>query len=346
MSAVTLRDVALRAGVSAKTVSNVVHNVDSRVSADTARRVRRVIAELGYRPNLSARSLRTGRGHVLALVVPDLRNPYFGELAAPTIRAARDCGYNVFIEETGDSAEAELNAARGLDDPTIEGVIFAPSLLDQSELRRTRVPVVLLGEREPGVPCDRVGFDDREAARQLTAHLLERGYRHIAVVGHHRQLSNATTLRRMEGFRQAHAERGLRAASRLVPTVAPVRYSRHLGHEATLTLLSAKPRPDALFCLADVLAFGAIAAAAERGVRVPDELGIVGFDGLEEAMHRVPTLTTVLPDLEQMASEAVHAVIARIQSPAPLASRYVNCRFQILLGQSTARTMERSSAVQ
>lgn len=338
MPAATLRDVALRAGVSARTVSNVVNGVDARVSTQTAARVREAIAELGYQPNLLARQLRTGRSRVLALVVPDLRNPYFAQVAATCIRVARGYGYNVFIEETGDDPEAELNASRGFGDPMIEGVILAPLHLDQSRLlREMSAPVVLLGERDSDVPLARVGFDNTEAGRALTAHLIERGYRRIGVIGRSDTSLNATALRRYEGYLQAHADAGLRVDDALAPAGPAVAYSRAVGEEQALALLGRRRRPDAFFCLADVLAFGAIAAAAHAGVSIPDELGIVGFDGLDEAIHRVPTLTTVVPDLESMATAAVCALVERTRDGGDEASPDMNCSFELVMGDSTAR---------
>jgi DNA-binding LacI/PurR family transcriptional regulator len=146
----TMHDVAARAGVSIKTVSNVLRGVSAKASAATAARVYRAIEELNYRPNLSARRLRSGHSDVIALAVPDLRNPYFAELAAAMISAAREAGYTLLIEETGGDAYLELSAAEGLHDPLIEGVILSPLAVDPGRLagRARGLPLVLLGERE------------------------------------------------------------------------------------------------------------------------------------------------------------------------------------------------------
>lgn len=337
MPAVTLRDVAARAGVSMKTVSNVVHNVGGKVSPETAERVRQAIEELGYRPNLSARRLRSGRSRVIALAVPDLRNPYFADVAAATIQAARDRGYNVFIEQIGGSAEAELHATEGLNDPMIEGVIVAPLLLDQRQLagRDLPVPVVLLGQREHDFAGDQVGVDNIEASRQVTAHLIAQGYRRIAVIGRQDDVPDATAVRRIDGFRRAHQEAGIAVDPALVPTLRQTPYSRAAGAECMAALLRLAHPPDAVYCLADVLAFGALSAVQAAGLRVPDDIGLAGFDGLEEARYRVPTLTTIAPDFQQMAQAAVAALIERIQSDQAIGPRNIVCDFELIVGQSS-----------
>jgi DNA-binding LacI/PurR family transcriptional regulator len=336
MSIATSRDVAERAGVSPKTVSNVVNGVDARVSKETAERVRRAIAELGYQPNLNARRLRTGRSRMLALVVPDLRNPYFSQVAAASIRVARSFGYNLFIEETGDDPEAELSASRGFGDPMIEGVILAPLHLDQARLQaELQTPVVLLGERDPEVSLARVGFDNREAGRAITSHLIERGYRRIGVIGHSGTDLNPTATRRFEGYVQAHRDAGLKVIRTLAPTYPPTAYDREGGKQQAIALLRRRSPPDALFCLADVLAFGAIAAADEMGLRIPDDIGITGFDGLDEAINRKPTLTTVVPDIESMAVAAVRALVDRDEPEPSEAGPNVDCSFEIVYGDST-----------
>jgi len=332
----TSRDVAERAGVSPKTVSNVVNGVDARVSKETAERVRRAIAELGYQPNLNARRLRTGRSRMLALVVPDLRNPYFAKVAAASIKVARSFGYNLFIEETGDDPEAELSASRGFGDPMIEGVILAPLRLDQTQLEaEPQTPVVLLGERDPEVSLTRVGFDNREAGRAITSHLIERGYRRIGVIGQTGTELNPTASRRYEGYVQAHREVGLKVIRSLAPAYGPSAYDREGGKQQALALLHLPKPPDALFCLADVLAFGAIAAADEMGLGIPEDIGITGFDGLDEAINRKPTLTTVVPDIESMATAAVRALVDRDQAESGNAGPDINCSFEVIYGDST-----------
>ncbi|WP_306316747.1 MULTISPECIES: LacI family DNA-binding transcriptional regulator [unclassified Streptomyces] len=337
----TLHDVAARAGVSIKTVSNVLRGVRGKVSTATAERVHQAIAELGYRPNLSARRLRTGKSGVLSLAVPDLRNPYFSEVATAMIRAARAVGHTLLIEETGGDPEVELHAAEGLGDPMISGVVLAPLTVDPERLagRARPVPLVLLGEHDGDGDCDHVTFDNLTASREMTGHLIARGYRRIAVVGRQEGPVQAAAVaeRRLAGHREALAAAGLPQDPRLAPALpaSPAGYGKSAGMESAGALLDGGPPPDALYCFADVLAVGALRAAHERGLRVPDDLGLAGFDGIEEGRFTIPTLTTVVPDFADMATRAITALIERIDTDGPVGHRDIVCRHELAAREST-----------
>ncbi|WTC15414.1 LacI family transcriptional regulator [Streptomyces cellulosae] len=179
-----LREVAERAGVSMRTVSNVVRGT-GRFSEATRQRVERAVEELGYRPNSAARRLRTGRSGVLLLAVPELTMPYWAELAEHVLReaAARDC--TLLVEVTGGRPEAELEIAVGHTDPMVDGIILSPLALDDRAAARAAdpAPLVLLGERVHDLPCAHVTVDNTAAAREATEHLLARGRRRDGVVG-------------------------------------------------------------------------------------------------------------------------------------------------------------------
>lgn len=335
----TLHDVAARAGVSIKTVSNVLRGVNGKVSAKTAARVHQVIEELNYRPNLSARRLRSGRSNVIALAVPDLRNPYFAEVATAMIGAARQAGYTLLIEETGGDPEVELSAAEGLRDPLIEGVIMSPLTLDPRQLdRRSRAtPLVLLGEPDYTGPCDHVMFDNVEASHRLTGHLIDRGYRRIAVIGRQEGPPQAMRMAaaRLKGFRRALDEGGLAYDDTLAPVVPGAPYSKAAGARAAERIFERDDRPDAVYCFADVLAIGALRAAHGFGLHAPDDFGLAGFDGIEEGRFTIPTLTTIAPDFADMASLAVNALVERINTTSPVEHRGIRCRYELVLGEST-----------
>lgn len=339
MAEPTLHDVAARAGVSIKTVSNVLRGVSGKVSATTAARVYQVIEELNYRPNLSARRLRTGHSDVIALAVPDLRNPYFAEVAAAMIGAARDAGFTLLIEETGGDPELEMNAAEGLHDALIEGVIMSPLGLDPRRLaeRGRMLPLVLLGERDYPGPCDHVMFDNVEASHLITAHLVDQGYRRIGVIGRQDDPPHATAVKRLSGYQKALRGGGLRYDRRLAPVVSGAPYGKQAGADAAHKLLRQPERPDAIYCFADVLAIGALRAAHENGLHAPADFGLVGFDGIEESRFTVPTLTTVAPDYAEMASLAVAALVERIRSATTIEHRDIRCRFELIIGESSVR---------
>ncbi|MFF3335002.1 LacI family DNA-binding transcriptional regulator [Streptomyces sp. NPDC002888] len=344
MAQPTLHDVAARAGVSIKTVSNVLRGVEGKVSARTAARVHQAIEEIGYSPNLSARRLRTGRSHVIALAVPDLGNPYFAEVATAMIGAAREAGYTLLIEETGGEAGAELGAAEHLRDPLIEGVIMSPLALGGDALaQRTRsMPIVLLGEREPDaeyghLSVDHVSIDNAAASRALTGHLLGRGFRRIAVIGRqdHAPYATATALKRLEGHRQALTERGLTFDESLAPAVPGAHYSKEAGARAAAQILTRGERPEALYCFADVLAIGALRAAHDQGLHAPHDFALAGFDGIDEGRFTIPTLTTIRPDYADMARQAVSALVERMTSEDPVPPRDIPCGWDLVVREST-----------
>ncbi|MET8556243.1 LacI family DNA-binding transcriptional regulator [Streptomyces sp. NPDC004959] len=320
MAAVTLKDVAQRAGVSIKTVSNVVRGAP-RVSETTRARVAKAVEELGYRPNPTARRLRTGRSGMIALVVPELVSPYFAELAQHVRTEATALGLTVLIEETlGDPAE-ELRLAGGVGASLLDGVILSPLHTTAEELAPVSgaFPLVLLGERSYArdrVAADHVLIDNVAAAHTATAHLAALGRTRIAAIGHDRK-GSATSRQRLEGFQRALHEAGLPFDPRLAPPVDE--FDRRNGLEAMRALLALPPdrRPDAVSCFSDLLAFGARRALYEAGLRVPEDIALTGIDGTEEARYGTPSLTTVVPDKAAIAALAVKCLAARISVATP-----------------------------
>ncbi|MFD6419568.1 LacI family DNA-binding transcriptional regulator [Streptomyces sp. NPDC060194] len=311
-----LGEVAARAGVSVRTVSNVVRDT-GRFSEATRERVLRAVAELGYRPNTAARRLRTGRSGVLLLAVPELSMPYFAELAGHLLRQAAGHGCTLLVEATGGRPEAELDIVLGRTDPMVDGVILSPLALDDTAVTESaaRRPLVLLGEQVHDLPCAHVTIDNTAAAREATAHLLGRGRRRVAVVGRQTIPFAATSATRLNGYRQALAAAGLGYDERLAPPVAE--YHRADGASAMRTLLDLPEPPDAVFCFADALAAGAMHAVRERGLRVPEDVAVVGFDDVDEARYAAPPLTTIAPAKEELARLAVAALLDRVAGAAP-----------------------------
>ncbi|MFF9043834.1 LacI family DNA-binding transcriptional regulator [Streptomyces parvulus] len=320
MAATTLKDVAERAGVSIKTVSNVVRGAP-RVSDTTRARVLRAVEELGYRPNPSARRLRTGRSGLIALVVPELATPYFAELAHHVRREATLLGLTVLTEESlGDTAE-ELRLANGVGASLLDGVILSPLRVTPDELAAVtdEFPMVLLGERTYGrdrVVADHVLIDNVAAARDITAHLTGLGRRRIAAIGVDQ--GSATSRQRLEGYQRALHAAGVPFDPRLAPRVEEFDRRNGLLAMRSLTALPAAERPDAVFCFSDLLAVGAQRALHEAGLDIPGDVAVAGIDGSEEARYSTPSLTSVVPDKAAIASLAVKCLAARIRSDEPL----------------------------
>ncbi|RDG37089.1 LacI family DNA-binding transcriptional regulator [Streptomyces corynorhini] len=309
-----IKDVARHAGVSEKTVSNVINDY-VHVSDRTRRVVREAIDHLGYRVNLAGRHLRTGRSGVIALVVPELDVPYFAELARHVIRAAEECSLTVLVHQSGGDRRHELAALSGFGSDFVDGIILSPLALTSDDLRDNAgsPPTVLLGELlEEG--ADHVAIDNEQAAREATEHLIARGHRAILVIGGRDEPGLGTAEARTRGYRAALAAAGIaHDAAALLPVGA---FRMPDGAEAVHRVLNGGARPDALLCLNDQLALGALRALHEHGVRVPEDIAVMGFDDVEGGRFSVPTLSTVAPDKGAVAKAAVQLLRHRIAEAA------------------------------
>jgi LacI family repressor for deo operon, udp, cdd, tsx, nupC, and nupG len=234
--AVTQGDVARRAGVSPRTVSNVV-NKFPLVSGEVRQRVQQAIEELGYQPNVVARNLRRGRSGMLGLAVPELSLPYFSELAELVIAEARRRSYGLVIEQTdGDPARERELVKQNERGHLFDGLILSPLGLTLAQIHQNAgsIPVVLLGEHIAGSPQDHVGINNVAAARDATTHLIQLGHRRIAAIGHQGTPSGETGQLRSAGYRQALRAAGLTVRNSLVvPTASFHRSSGACRHRQT-----------------------------------------------------------------------------------------------------------------
>lgn len=331
-TAVTLKDVARRAGVSPRTVSNVV-NGHQQVSTAMRSRVQKAIDDLGYRPNVTARNLRSGRTGILSFVLPEIDVPYFAELARVMIDAAAARGYRIMLEQTdGDPArERELLSGTGAS-MLFDGVIFSPVELANGELRALRRdrPMVLLGEHTAGSHCDHVAIDNVRAAQEATDHLISLGRERIAAIG--RQEHDTSRLR-TAGYMAALRRAGMTVDDALI--AAAPRFHRADGAAAMARLLAGPTPPDAVFCYSDLLALGAIRAVRDAGLRVPHDVAIVGVDDIEDGRYSSPTLTTIAPDKQFIATTSVGRVIDRIEDEA-LPTTEIVAPHQLVVRESTS----------
>ena len=337
--AVNLRQVAEHAGVSVRTVSNVVSGF-AMVAPDTRERVQRSLDELGYRPNAAARLLRGGRSGLIALVVPEIASPYFGELAGHLADDAERRGWTLLVQQTGGDAERERELLDGVRAQAVDGLVMSPWGLSPGQLRRRPggAPLVLLGEQDADGLLDHVAIDNVAAARELTAHLIASGRSRIAAVGLQPHLLNGTAARRLEGYRQALTAAGLPVDDALLRPVD--RLHRADGAAAMRDLLDAGTAVDAVFCFSDQLALGALHAARERGLRVPADVALAGFDDIEDGRYADPSLTTVAPDKAAIAAAALDCLAGRLgrdaASTGAAAVRRVVAPHRLEIRRSTA----------
>lgn len=330
----SLKDVAERAGVSIKTVSNVVNNYPHVTPAMRAR-VQAAIDELGYRPNLTARHLRKGRTGIIALAVPELGNPYFAELAGAVIDAAGEHDFTVLLDHTRGEREQEVLVSQGYRARVIDGLILSPLELEAEDLRGRAddVPLVLLGEREYDVPHDHIAIDNVAAARCAVRHLLDRGRTRIAYLGARTDSANRPAHLRLDGWRAELAAAGVPAPDRLVVPVGG--WDRDDGARAMAELLDSGVRPDAVFAFNDLIAIGAMRVLHERGLRVPWDVAVVGFDDLAEGRFGAVTLTTVSPDKQAIARMAVASLLRSLSGREVPGGRALTADFRLVEREST-----------
>ncbi len=330
----TLKDVALRAGVSIKTVSNVVHGY-THVTEEMRERVRAALAELNYQPNLPARYLRNGRTRVLALAIPDLGNPYFSDIGNAVIAAASAQSYTVLLDHTGGERAKESLVVNGMHPHLIDGVILSPLALESEDLlpRQVEVPLVLLGERLLNVPYDHVVIDNVAAARLATNHLLSLGRRRIAAIGAQEVTAGETARLRLQGYTEALAEADRPLDPSLI--VRASSFDRMDGVLAMRQLLALEEPPDAVFCFNDLLALGAMRALYEVGRHVPEDVAVVGFDDIEDTRFATPSLTTIAPDKEKIGDLAVSFLLGRIDGTRIGQPEQVKAPFRLIVREST-----------
>jgi DNA-binding LacI/PurR family transcriptional regulator len=320
----TLRDVAELAQVSIRTVSNVVSDYE-HVSERMRVRVMRAIDELDYRPNPVARTLRTGRTGMLALVVPEIEVPYFSQLARDVINAAGEHGYRVMIDQTGHDHQRERDLLTGGGRTMLfDGILFSP-LVTKAELLEMNgaagMPLVLLGEHDFDGRYDHVAIDNVRAAYDAVWHLASTGRTRIGAIGQQPAEDYATPQQRSAGYHDALRDAGLEFLPALARPAA--HYSRAEGYAAAQDLLALERAPDAIFCYSDLLAMGAIRAIFDAGLSVPDDIAIIGIDDIEEGRYSRPSLSTVSLDTPFIAAQAVSRIVERIADPEREAAEVV-----------------------
>jgi len=316
---VTIQDVAKAAGVSPMTVSNVI-NDHPNVRPSTREKVLEAMARLDYRVNVAARNLRKGRTGIIGLAVPEVNSLYYGRLAAGIIAAAERRGLRVSIEQTA-SRENELDALSLSRNHMYDGLLLTAAGMSQADAERLKVdnPVVVLGDRIFGGPVDHVAMPNLEAARAATSHLIERGCRRIAFLCGALEEVDTSSLR-LTGYRQALESAGLPADRALIQQVD--RLGMREGAQRAREMTQSGLDFDGVFCITDSLAMGVLRGLADAGIRVPDQVKVIGFDNVSESEFFIPSLSTVDPDHDGMAERAVDLLIRRIEQTEPRARHH------------------------
>ena len=329
----TIKHVAARAGVSFTTVSHVV-NRTRPVSEQARARVERAIAELGYRPSAVARALKTSQTRILGVIVPNITNPFFAELMRGIEDVCERNDYAVFLCNGDDDFERQGRSLETLFERRVDGVLLAtptgPASALAKRLRDAKVHAVLVDRNVPGLAADRVRIDHGTGARLAVEHLLELGHRRIACLAG--PLTFAASRARLAGWRKALARAGIEPAP---DWVVEGDFRADSGHVLARSLI-ARGEFTAIFASNDLLGIGALRAAAEERVRVPRQLSVIGFDGIDMGAYTYPALTTVGYPIRAIGETAATVLIERIAGRAPeLRDLVVTPR--VIRRESTAR---------
>lgn len=325
---VSMADIARKASVSVTTVSHVL-NGSRPVREETMLRVRVAAQELGYRPNMLARSLRRKQSLTIGLIVPDISNAFFAEIGRGLTDASFDAGYTVVIGNTGGDPEQEHRNITGMLEKQVDGMVVALAGLQPSDIESmvgSSVPMVIIDRDVPGATADVVLADNVSGGIQAVEHLVSLGHRRIACVVS-RAASRASEPGRLYGYREG-MRRAKLDSSELVTVTDELEQGSQTaeidaGYLATQRVLDQQPRPTAIFLTNDLMAIGALRAAHDRGVPVPEELSIVGFDDILLARYTIPALTTVIQPRDKMGRIAADLLIARANDASRLPMRRV-----------------------
>ncbi|GLW10238.1 hypothetical protein Misp01_53660 [Microtetraspora sp. NBRC 13810] len=301
--------VAQVAGVSATTVSHAL-NGRRPVAGETRRRVMAAIEQLGYRPNVLARGLRTSRSQTIGLIIPDITNPFYPALARGIQDVLGPAGYDEIISNTDGERRMEQAAIEQMIARQVDGLAFAVFHTHAEDLLpaiEAGIPVVRLGGRLAQAGVDVVHSDDEGGAAEATRYLLERGYRRIGFVCG--PLADGPPAERVAGYRTALAAAGVPADPALV---VHTQFSRSGGARGTAALLDLAEPPEAVLCANDIMAIGALDIADRRGLRVPDDLAVMGFDDIEAAGLVSPGLTTMANPAREIGQACARRLLARL----------------------------------
>ncbi len=303
----TIVDVAKQSGFSKSTVSRVLRG-SSEISEEARQSVLDAVRELGYQPNMLAGGLRTRRTYSIALIIPDIANPFFPEIARGAQKAADPGGYSILLANSDWSERRELEFLALARRNRLDGILINPASVSAQALHQVGCPVVILGSRDAYSAFDSVGSDTPAALRQVVDHLVGLGHRRVAIICG--PADNPAAHKREAAFREHMAAHGLQVSD---DVVAYDEFSQSGGSAATRRLIQLPVRPTALVCGNDLLAIGALAALHEAGLSIPGDVAVVGIDNIDASAVTHPPLTTVDKPKFRMGEEAAGLLIARIE---------------------------------
>ena len=348
---VTLADIAAQAAVTPMTVSRVM-NGNGYVHADTRERVLRVAREMNYRRNGLARGLKRQRTDTIGMVIGDIANPFAAELSRGVREVLEQKGYSLFICVSEHSAKEDVQAFESLADHRTDGIIVATRASKSgnerlAELIESGIPVSLIGRDFRHAHADLVMADNLNGGYEATTHLIQLGHKRIGFIGV--SLTQGLRLKRFQGYLEAMHEHGLQVHERLIVggknggEQMPGYSTEEMGYDGMVKLLQLKQRPTAVFARNDYTAMGALNAIKRAGLRIPEDIAIVGYDDIPLASHTSPTLTTVRQPTREQGRSAAELLLRRIEGDReqPRSEKTFDC--ELVVRESTGAAAQISS---
>lgn len=329
----TIADVAKHAGVSVATVSRVI-NGENKVRPATQERVRRAISELNYTPNLSARNLRRRESRIILVLARSFTNPYYARVLSGISDTARKSGYSVLMCDNGGDPQRAQQQMLMLKNHEVDGAILLNCSTDDHWLQSYagKFPIVQCCECLPFLDTPKVSLDHFALAYDAVRHLIELGHRRIAIMSANNR--HISTIQRYEGYRKAMLDAGLPVPDSF-SVLADGDYSFQSGKVCAANLLSHQDHPTAIFCISDVLALSVMLTADEMGLRVPEDLSVVGCDDVDYTTMHHPFLTTMRLPCYEMGLHGAELLLDSIRS-LPEHAQELHLDYSMQIRESTA----------
>lgn len=313
LSEPTIHDIARELNISASTVSRAL-NDNPRISQKTKEKIKSVADSLGYRPNTMASNLRNKKSNTIGIVVPLINRHFFSSVISGVEDVAYKSGYNVVISQSNDNADKEINIVHSMFLNRVDGLIISIAMqtsnYDHLKLfRKKNIPLVFFDRAVPEMETDKIMVDDRAGGFKVTQHLIDQGYQRIAHVGGPQNLLIYQL--RLKGYADALEKNGVAYDPSLVLTST---LTSDEGIVAVKKLMSLPQPPDAIFCANDTIALSAMIYLRDNGVRIPQEMGIVGFSNEPSSKVVSPPITTIVQPGFEMGQKAAELIIRQIEN--------------------------------
>lgn len=330
----TIKEVAEHAAVSVATVSRVV-NKNGYVSDELRQRVLDAMKVLDYKPSALARSLRRQESMIIGVLVPGIHQPFFASLTFVIQKMLFASNYRALLCSSEEDAEKEATYVDMLVHQRVDGVIVAPTGRGSETIKPllSKVPVVLVDRDLPDLQLNRILADNYQGGYAAAKHLLDLGHRKIALIGG--ASYNIALEQRTNGAKQAFRDAGLELDSSMIILHEQIEFE--IGFRTARDLLRRKNRPTAIFAMTDVIAVGILHAASEIGLRLPDDLSVIGFDDIPLASYVIPALTTIAQPIQEMGETAAKLLLNRLKNGTSEPYESITLNMKLMNRRSTAK---------